>query len=101
MGQRVDLHRIFETILGSKNVYFQPPESVKLKYPCIIYELSKLPVQHADDKAYLTGRGYDGILIDTNPDTVLLDKLRRLPFCAFQKPYPTDNLNHYPFTIYY
>ncbi|MFQ9446448.1 MAG: hypothetical protein ACLR4A_02880 [Christensenellales bacterium] len=80
MGRRVDLHQVFETILGSKNVYFQPPESVKLKYPCIIYDLSKLPVQHADDKPYLMGRGYDGILIDANPDTPLLDKLRKLPF---------------------
>lgn len=56
MGQRVDLHRKFEIALGSKNVYFQPPESVKLKYPCIIYGLSKLPIKHADDSTDELGK---------------------------------------------
>lgn len=101
MGQRVDLHRKFEIALGSKNVYFQPPESVKLKYPCIIYGLSKLSIKHADDRPYLIDRAYDGILIDCNPDNRILDALLKFPLCEFGKPYPADNLNHYPFTIYY
>lgn len=101
MGQRADLHRKFEIALGSKNVYFQPPESVKLKYPCIIYGLSKLPIKHADDRPYLIGRAYAGILIDRNLDSKILDTLLKFPLCEFGKPYPADNLNHYPFTIYY
>ena len=101
MGQRADLHHKFEIALGSKNVYFQPPESVKLKYPCIIYGLSKLSIKHADDRPYSIDRAYDGILIDRNPDNRILDALLKFPLCEFGKPYPADNLNHYPFTIYY
>lgn len=101
MGQRPNLHQIFEDVLGSKNVYFQPPESVKLKYPCIIYGLSKLPIQHADDRPYLISRGYEGVLIDRSPDSVILERLTELSMCEFGKPYPADDLNHYPFTIYY
>ena len=101
MGQRTDLHRKFEIALGNENVYFQPPESVKLKYPCIIYGLSKLSIKHADDRPYLIDRAYDGILIDRNPDNRILDALLKFPLCEFGKPYPADNLNHYPFTIYY
>ena len=101
MGQRADLHHKFEIALGSKNVYVQPPESVKLKYPCIIYGLSKLPIKHADDRPYLIGRAYAVILIDLNPDSKILDTLLKFPLCEFEKPYQADNLNHYPFTIYY
>lgn len=37
MANRLNLHEEFATLLGSNNVYFQPPESVKLNYPCIKY----------------------------------------------------------------
>ena len=35
---RSELNAKFKSILGNSNVYFQPPESVKLKYDCIIYK---------------------------------------------------------------
>ena len=42
MRNRLDLQKIFEDILGSKNVYFQPPESLKMKYPAIRYSLDDI-----------------------------------------------------------
>ena len=30
------LHKILKEIIGNDNVYFQPPESAKLKYPRIL-----------------------------------------------------------------
>ena len=41
MASRLNLHNSLIEALGTKSVYFQPPESVKLVYPCIIYEESK------------------------------------------------------------
>ena len=38
MKTRYELHEFLCEILGSRNVYFQPPESVKMKYPAIVYE---------------------------------------------------------------
>ena len=36
---RLILHDELITLLGSSNVYFQPPTSIKMNYPCIIYKL--------------------------------------------------------------
>lgn len=101
MGQRVDLHQKLIDALGTRYVYYQPPESIKLQYPCIIYSLSRLPIRYANDIPYSVDHGYDCILIDSNPESKILDRLVRLPLCKFDKPYTADNLYHYPFTIYY
>ena len=37
MDRRLQLHEELCSVLGSRNVYFQPPETIKLTYPCIIY----------------------------------------------------------------
>ena len=36
--RRLELDADLRALLGSTNVYFQPPETKKLKYPCFIYE---------------------------------------------------------------
>ena len=38
VDRRNDLQKLLVEVLGSKNVYFQPPESVKMKYPAIVYQ---------------------------------------------------------------
>lgn len=53
MVNRLELHTKLESILDSKNVYFQPPESIKINYPAIIYFLDDLENIHADDGVYL------------------------------------------------
>ena len=52
MKNRLDLHKIFQDILGSKNVYFQPPESIKMKYPAIKYSLDDIDKLSGDNIAY-------------------------------------------------
>ena len=52
MPSRLNLQTTLETILGSRNVYFQPPESVKLKYPAIVYSRNDIMNQFADDGVY-------------------------------------------------
>ena len=42
MASRLDLQTFLEEILESRNVYFQPPESVKMKYPAIVYALDDI-----------------------------------------------------------
>ena len=100
MPSRLDLQSEFEKILGNRNVYFQPPASVKMQYPAIVYSRKNINVQHANDSAYLIHPGYDVILIDKNPDSVYVEKLLQLPHCRFDRHYEVDNLNHDVFTIY-
>ena len=100
MVSRLDLQKTLTSILGSKNVYFQPPESVKLSYPCIVYEEVKGTSIRADNHLYLYRKGYSLVFIDKNPDSEIPDKIRVLPLCDSGRPYKSDNLNHWPFTIY-
>ena len=44
---RLELHRILNDIPGVRGVYYQPPESLKLKYPAIIYSRSRIEIGRA------------------------------------------------------
>ena len=101
MGTRIQLQSLLETLLGSRNVYFQPPPSVKMKYPCIVYSLSDIDTKFADNNPYSNSRRYQLTAIDPNPDSTIPDKLALLPMCIFDRSYTADNLNHYAFNIYY
>ena len=98
---RENLQLILEEILGSRNVYFQPPESLKLKYPCIVYERSDIRKDHADNNAYHTYKQYTVTVIDEDPDSELPDKLIELQFCKFNRHFVSDNLNHDVFDLFY
>ena len=101
MGTRVQLQSLLENILGSRNVYFQPPESVKLCYPCIIYSRNKNQTWFADDKPYNHQIQYTLIIIDSNPDSLIPGKIADLPMCTYDRRYNKDNLNHEIYNLYY
>ena len=100
MASRLTLQETLKEILRSNYVYFQPPESIKLHYPCIIWEEAKGRPFRADDRLYMYRKTYNLIFIDTDPDSVIPDKIRDLPLCDSGSPYKSDNLYHWPFTIY-
>lgn len=101
MASRLDLHRLLLGLNDNKNVYFQRPESIKLSYPAIVYSLSDIDKQPADNSGYIKTREYTIIYIDPNPDSSTVDKLMNLPYCSFERHYKTDNLNHYVYRIFY
>ena len=101
MGSRTNLQSLLESILDSQNVYFQPPESLKLSYPCIIYGRSDVNINYADDGAYSHKIRYTVTLIDKNPDSTILEKLINLPLCSYDRHYKAENLNHDTFDLYY
>lgn len=101
MASRLDLQTKLESILGSRNVYFQPPSSVRIKYPAIIYSRKDIEIRSADNIAYRKLPSYEVILIDKNPDSEFADKILDLPYCSFDRHYESDNLNHDVFTLYY
>ena len=49
MSKRVDLGNKLKEILGSNNVYFQPPDNLKMVYPCIRYRLEGGNAEYADN----------------------------------------------------
>lgn len=102
MGQRrVELQSLLEEILGSENVYFQPPENLKMQYDCIRYSRDKIDTDFADNHPYKLYDRYQVIAIYKNPDSELPRKLAALPMCTHNRCYTADNLNHDVFTLYY
>lgn len=101
MGTRLELQIVLEELLGTRNVYFQSTESVKMQYPAIVYSRSNIETRHANDRPYNQSRVYQVTLIDKNPDSKFVDKIAQLPMCRFDRHYKADNLNHDVFTLYF
>lgn len=98
---REDLHEVLVGILGSRNVYYQPPESLTLKYPCIIYKKTKVDKVHANNDAYLKKNRYTITVIDKSPVSSISDKVLSLRTCSFDRTFTNDNLNHFVYNLYY
>lgn len=101
MASRLDLQVKLETILGTRHVYYQPPASVRMRYPAIVYSRSNIENQHADDGVYIQSYFYDLIVIDEDPDSEIVEKVSKLPGCRFNRHFTSENLNHDVFTLYY
>mgnify|MGYP003437541395 CR=1 FL=1 len=100
MVTRLDLQSQFEEILGSKHVYFQPPETIKLKYPCIIYSLADIYTRNADDRHYSMQKVYNITVISRDPDNKIAESIMELPRARFDRRYVADNLYHDILTLY-
>ena len=101
MDRRLSLQEILVNILGSNNVYFQPPETIRLQYPCIIYERSDIDKKYADNRAYMSMVRYSLTLITRSPESDLVKSILELPYCSYDRYYAADTLNHDVFTLYY
>lgn len=89
-----------EEILGSKNVYFQPPGNIRLEYPCILYSLSELDRQFADNAPYRNAIAYSVIFITRDPLHNIAIELGKMRYSRFDRFYIFENLNHYVYKIY-
>lgn len=96
--RRLELDAKFKEL--TPNVYFQPPASLKMKYPAIRYELSRIDLTSANNNPYLLDRAYQVTVIDSDPDSVIAEAISKWPLCRFNRSYTADNLNHFVFILY-
>lgn len=102
MPSRLELHEELCDILGSRNVYYQPPESVRLNYPCIVYKKSKPSEIKADNRRYITTSCYDITVITRDPDSDIADKIvDHFLYSSSEGTFVTQNLHHDQLKIYY
>lgn len=101
MAQRIQLHEKLVDILGSANVYFQPPPTIIMKYPCVVYKRDFEVTRFADNKPYKHLKRYQVTVIDENPDSDIPDKISELPMCIFDRFYTADNLNHDVYKLFF
>lgn len=95
-----DIMRTY-SLLDSENCYFSPPSTKRMKYPCIVYELSGIRSDFADNLSYRSAKRYTVTVIDENPDSEIPNQILNLPHCVFDRAFPSDGLNHFVFTLYY
>lgn len=101
MNNRLKLQSELEKLLGNRHVYYQPPESLKIEYPAILYSKNNIDSRHADNTRYSFLTRYTITVIDKKPDNIVIDKLLSIPYCSFDRHYISDNLNHDTLTLYY
>ncbi len=101
-SRRLELHQKLRNILGSDNVYFQPPATVLMRYPCIVYRRMTGKDDYADNLIYKNKLLYLVTVIDSDPDSETPKTLHQtIPYCRFDRFYTSDNLNHDVFNVYY
>lgn len=101
MAQRQQLQNLLLEILGSGNVYFQPPATISMGYPCIVYKRDFVKTDHADNKPYKHSKRYQVTVIDRNPDSDIPAKVAALPTCVFDRSYAADDLNHDVYKLFF
>lgn len=90
-----------EELLGSRNVYYNPPETIKMEYDAIRYSKKDIRSRYANDATYSLLDCYEVIVIARLPDHPVIKELLRLPYCSYDRHYKSDNLNHDVLTLYY
>lgn len=101
MASRIDLQNKLVELLGNNNVYYQPPENLKMEYPCIRYSKNKIRSNHANNAKYSNFNSYQIIVIDPRPDNPVIQKILNLPFSEYDRNYVSNNLNHDVIILYF
>lgn len=101
LARRLEFHTALVGVLGSNNVYFQPPPNFQMTYPCIVYSRDDQEVKRGDNVVYNVRQRYQVTYIDTNPDGDSIDGLTEFPLSKFSRHFATSGLNHDVFSIYY
>lgn len=102
MARRLELQTALESILQTRHCYFNPPETIKLSYPCIVYHRENGDSKYANNKLYRYIESYSITVIDRNPDSEIPKKIQEaFELCHFERFFISDNLNHWVLRIYY
>lgn len=101
MGTRLELQAVLVDLLGSGNVYFQPPPSIQMKYPAIVYKRDHIDTKFADNVSYSNKKRYQVQVIDEDPDSDIPDKVKELSLCSYDRSFTADNLNHDVFNLFF
>lgn len=96
---RLELQNLLKEIVP--NVYFQPPNGLKIQYPCIVYVRDTMDVSYADNSPYRHAIRYQVTVIDRSPDSDLVNRVAMLPLVSHSRFFTADDLNHDVFTLYF
>ena len=98
--KRLALHQEFIRILGNAcNVYFMPPQEMRLSYPAIVYYLGGGSDSYADNVRFLPRTTFDVTLIENEPLSPKVDEIRDLKHSSYMTSFKKDHLHQHQFKI--
>lgn len=103
MATRLQLHEELKNLLGTSYVYYQPPESMKLKYPCFVYNNNAGAQDYADNRTYRYEARYSITYITREPDNLPFIKkvINNFEMISHDRSFVSDNLYHEVFDLFY
>lgn len=102
MASRLKLQEEFEELMRSKSVFYNPPATVRLPRPCIVYSLSGISAKRADNINYNSINRYKVTVVTPDPDDDMHEQiLAHFKMATFDTSYVAENLYHRVITLYY
>ena len=98
MSKRKKLDARLKAILP--NVYYQPPDKLMMKFPCIVYSRNRTIPFFADNAKYVRNETYRITVIDENPDSVYADAVDQMVEARWVNSFSTQGLHYFVFDIY-
>ena len=100
MLKRVDIQEKFKFLLGSNNVYYQPPANLKMKYPAIVYSLDGLDVKRFDNARLINKNCFSVTHIYRNESENLVETmLKNFEYISFDNRSIVDGIYNDHYTI--
>ena len=102
MLKRVDIQEKFKFLLGSNNVYYQPPANLRMKYPAIVYSLDGLDVKRFDNTRLINKNCFSVTHIYRNESENLVETmLKNFEYISFDNRSIVDGIYNDHYTIYW
>lgn len=100
LDNRLKLHAELVLVSGlGDNIYYQPPESIKIQFPAIVYKRSTIDNTFASNDVYKQDYKYEITVIDKDPDSLIVSKISKMKNIRHVRHYKSNNANYDVFTI--
>lgn len=103
MATRLTLQQKLSDIFETSNVYFNPPETLKLNYPCVIYSRENGRSLRADNISYIFKLKYQIMYIgkDVNPEALIKKAMISFKTIEYDRHYFSNGLSYDVFNLYW
>lgn len=102
MGTTRKLQDELKALLGSNNVYFQPPSNFYMEYPCFVITRGSGSQTPADNSTYQFVKRYTITHIGYDPDDDIIDRMvAHFQMCKYDRSFTEDTLQHDVFSLYW
>lgn len=100
MKTRLELHNTLISTTGINNIYYNPPENIKMNYPCIRYKRVDVTSKKADDIKYIVHDRYELVIISSKNNDDIVNKLLSIKYMEYDRSMIINGLFHDYMTIY-